>query len=689
MPQTAGAVELDDQPGPADGAAPVDVAGGDQPAVGELGDEAGDRGLVQAGLLRDPGPRARTRVAQQAEHQSEVAAPDGGLVGGRVSARRRSVEGRGAVGHARLRRPRMIRRSRQQITAATPVWSRSPRANSRGRSRKVRRMTRPADRWPPVTLVAGVDTSTQACKVVVRDADTGELVRGGPRAAPRRHRGAPRRLGGALRPPPRRRPAVWTTWPRWPSGGQQHGMVCLDEDGEVVRDALLWNDVRSAGAARRPDPRTGRRGRGGRPAGVGGRGRASSRSRRSPRPSCAGWPTPNPRNADRTAAVCLPHDWLTWRLSGRPRPGRRWSPTAATPAAPPTGRPAPASTAPTCSSGRCAAAAGRAAGRRPGRGRSARSRGGRASSGPGPATTRPPRSGWPPARATSSSRSARPACVSAVTPTAVADVTGTVAGFADATGNHLPLVATLNAARVLDAAARLLGVDHATPLRARAVGAPGADGLVLVPYLEGERTPNLPARHRRGARAHAADRHPGAPRAGGRRGAAVRAGRRHRGGGGAGRAVERVLLVGGAARSPAVGSWRRASSGVRCSCRRPASTSPTARRRQAAWVLSGGGRAAGLGAPGLETFEAAPPRGARALRRGARPHRRPVEEAQRRNRLPGHPGRCRTVAGTDAGNRSSTPGSSRTAWPRGREHRTVARIARGHRGPTGPGVGES
>ena len=59
-------------------------------------------------------------------------------------------------------------------------------------------------------------------------------------------------------------------------------------------------------------------------------------------------------------------------------------------------------------------------------------------------------------------------------------------------GHHLPLVATLNAARVLDAAAALLGVDHAT-LSDLALSAPsGADGLVLVPYLEGERTPNLP-----------------------------------------------------------------------------------------------------------------------------------------------------------------------------------------------------
>jgi xylulokinase len=75
---------------------------------------------------------------------------------------------------------------------------------------------------------------------------------------------------------------------------------------------------------------------------------------------------------------------------------------------------------------------------------------------------------------------------------AVTDASGTVAGFADAAGSHLPLVATLNAARVLDAGARLLGVDH-DGLAALALAAePGAAGLVLRPYFEGERTPNLP-----------------------------------------------------------------------------------------------------------------------------------------------------------------------------------------------------
>ena len=82
------------------------------------------------------------------------------------------------------------------------------------------------------------------------------------------------------------------------------------------------------------------------------------------------------------------------------------------------------------------------------------------------------------------------ACAVADAP--VGDVSGAVAGFADATGRFLPLVATLNAARVLDAACRMLGVSH-EELSELALSAPaGAGGLVLVPYLEGERTPNKP-----------------------------------------------------------------------------------------------------------------------------------------------------------------------------------------------------
>ena len=73
-----------------------------------------------------------------------------------------------------------------------------------------------------------------------------------------------------------------------------------------------------------------------------------------------------------------------------------------------------------------------------------------------------------------------------------ADPSGLVAGFADASGHFLPLACTLNASRVLDATARLLGINH-SELSGLALSAPaGASGLVLVPYFEGERTPNLP-----------------------------------------------------------------------------------------------------------------------------------------------------------------------------------------------------
>jgi xylulokinase len=80
----------------------------------------------------------------------------------------------------------------------------------------------------------------------------------------------------------------------------------------------------------------------------------------------------------------------------------------------------------------------------------------------------------------------------AVSDTPTHDSSGAVAGFADATGRFLPLVCTLNAARILDAATRILGKSH-DEVGALALSAkPGANGLSLLPYFEGERTPNRP-----------------------------------------------------------------------------------------------------------------------------------------------------------------------------------------------------
>jgi xylulokinase len=133
--------------------------------------------------------------------------------------------------------------------------------------------------------VAGADSSTQACKVVFRDAESGRLVR---------ERWAPHPQGTEVDP------AAWEAALRTAVaeagglegiaaiavGGQQHGMVCLDEHGEVVRPALLWNDTRSAGAAGDliEELGGGEAGRGPGPTRSG-----SCRSRRSRSRSFAGW----------------------------------------------------------------------------------------------------------------------------------------------------------------------------------------------------------------------------------------------------------------------------------------------------------------------------------------------------------------------------------------------------------------
>lgn len=92
-------------------------------------------------------------------------------------------------------------------------------------------------------------------------------------------------------------------------GAQQHGMVCLNGAGTVVRDALLWNDTRSNAAATELV------------AELGGAQEWAKRNGVVPVAAVTAaklrWLADHePEHADATAAVCLPHDWLTWRLSG-------------------------------------------------------------------------------------------------------------------------------------------------------------------------------------------------------------------------------------------------------------------------------------------------------------------------------------------------------------------------------------
>ena len=332
-------------------------------------------------------------------------------------------------------------------------------------------------------LVAGIDSSTQSCKVVVRDADTGELVREGRATHPAGTEVAPSAWAQALE------------MALVQAGGladvaavsvaaQQHGMVCLDEYGEVVRPALLWNDTRSAKAADELVAEAGSNGRREWAEAVGSVPLASFTVTK------LRWLAEHePEAAKRTAAVVLPHDWLTWRLAGAKGIN---STTTDRSDASGTGYYSPATNSyrhdllttalghdavlPTVLGPR------QRAGTTPegvvlgvGAGDNAAAALGVALR-PGDVLVSIGTSGT----------------VFAVAEQPSADPSGAVAGFADATGRFLPLVCTLNAARVLDTTARLLRVDAAQFSELALQAPPGADGLVLVPYLEGERTPDKP-----------------------------------------------------------------------------------------------------------------------------------------------------------------------------------------------------
>jgi xylulokinase len=346
-----------------------------------------------------------------------------------------------------------------------------------------------------MTLVAGVDSSTQSCKVVVRDADTGAVVRTGRAAHPDGTEVAPAAWWDALRAAIADAGGLDDV-AAISVGGQQHGMVVLDADGRVIRDALLWNDTRSAQAARDLIAEFG----------------ADALARRTGSVPVASFTATKlrwlrdaePENAARVAAVALPHDWLSWRLRG-------FGPADESPLGPvleelATDRsdasgtcywnPAtgdydrelltaslghdavlPRIVAPGASMGSTVAQPDVPAG---------------ILVGPGAGDNAAAALGLGAREGDVVVSIGTSGTVFAVTDQPVADETGAVAGFADASGAFLPLVATLNAARVLDRTAALLGVDHAGLGELALAAEPGSGGLVLQPYFEGERTPNLP-----------------------------------------------------------------------------------------------------------------------------------------------------------------------------------------------------
>lgn len=351
-----------------------------------------------------------------------------------------------------------------------------------------------------MTLVAGVDSSTQSCKVVIRDAETGMVVRTGRAAHPDGTEVDPGAWWAALEIALVRAGGLADV-AAIGIAGQQHGMVVLDQQGRVIRDALLWNDTRSAQAALDLVNEAGAENYAQRVGVVPVASFTATKLR---------WLRDHePENASRVAAVALPHDWLTWRLRGYGPEGE--SPLGPNLTALITDRSDASGTA------YWSAMTGhydldlfeRALGRSA---RSAEENSGHEVILPrvlGPADEAgktptgvviAPGAGDNAGAALGLGAAAGDVVVSigtsgtvfAVTEHPCADASGTVAGFADASGLYLPLIATLNAARVLDAMAGVLGVDHAGLGNLALAAKPGAAGAILTPYFEGERTPNLP-----------------------------------------------------------------------------------------------------------------------------------------------------------------------------------------------------
>ncbi|MCI9887921.1 xylulokinase [Micrococcales bacterium 31B] len=328
--------------------------------------------------------------------------------------------------------------------------------------------------------VIGVDSSTQSCKVLLVDAATGTVVQESTGSHPDGSQIDPQVWIDTLRETlaPLNTDQVAAVG----VAAQQHGMVALDASGTPVHDALLWNDTSSAPQSRDMIAEIGETG-------------WVDAVNVVPLPSftltkLAWLRTHHPELADRVTEVMLPHDWLNRALTGQSFtdasdatgtayfdgrtgayvPKLLQKHFGAVPALP---RVVPhtefgAEVLPEWGLGEgvgVSAGAGDNAGAALGLGLK-----------PGEVVVSIGTSGT----------------VFGVTPEPLRDESGTVCGFASADGLHLPLACTMNAARVFAATAATLNVSLTALDDLARAASPDADGLVFVPYLDGERTPNLP-----------------------------------------------------------------------------------------------------------------------------------------------------------------------------------------------------
>ena len=392
------------------------------------------------------------------------------------------------------------------------------------------------------TLVAGIDTSTQSTKVRITDALTGEQVRFGQAKHPD---------GTSVNP------EYW--WEAFQAaaeqagglddvaalavGGQQHGMVILDRQGNVIRDAMLWNDISSAPEAADLIEQFGAApAEPGEPADQTARGKerwvkavGSSPVASFTLTKIAWVAAHEPDNAKKIAAICLPHDWLSWRIAGygpvaegedahlealftdrsdasgtiyydaaqdeyrrdlialalAPAYNEQVTPGADythvdTDNAPQATAHSEAIVLPAVLGPREAAAV------KASPAIAGKDIEGGCILGPGGGDNAMASLGLGMAVGDVSVSLGTSGVAAAIAENPVYDLTGAISGFADCTGHYLPLACTINGSRILDAGRAALGVDYDELAELAFQAEPGAGGITLVPYFDGERTPNRP-----------------------------------------------------------------------------------------------------------------------------------------------------------------------------------------------------
>jgi xylulokinase len=340
-------------------------------------------------------------------------------------------------------------------------------------------MTRP--------VVLGIDSSTQSTKVLAVDLETGEIVAEG-RAA---HSGAdtqdPNDWWSALQQATRDAVSGDLDVQGLSVSGQQHGCVLLDDRGEPVRSAPLWNNNDAAGDAARLNAEADF---------VQEVGVLLVSSITIAK--LAHLNRTDPDSIQRATQVGLPHDFLNLKLTGKLSSDRGdssgtgwWSPATgayrrdllelAIGRAKAESIGLPELRGPEETAGTLSDDAARALGLPSG-----------IPVGPGTGDNMAAALGVGAASGEYVISLGTSGTAFAITDRQTHDRSGVICGFADATGRFMPLVCLINCTRTVDAVIELFGLDRRAALDAAANAPLGASGLLMEPYFGGERTPILP-----------------------------------------------------------------------------------------------------------------------------------------------------------------------------------------------------